>query len=376
MATRIDLSDYQFFPLAVLDSTGARLAVSELPVVRLFDTSTGNTIEEFRWIEGDPESDEAPTRLARDGDEDDEDDYEDEDYEEELYESVGIPVLIDFSPDGRHFFVACSHHSGSMGSNDCYLFDVTRAGAPLRFVSIEKAMRDHKLATRDSNYNDPAAVAFTPDGGDVVVVGSFGALFFSVFDANKTRSLALPDARNKNGTTYAGRDCTAIAFREQRGALSWCDSLWLFDRDELERVRELRAPGATRLGQFLAFRDDDTLVVTSSEYVDGDEQQRDVHTVDLRTNEWTSMRMPATVRWLARDGRTALCSHNSGHDLVRVDLVTGEAATIPRAKSGGKKPSRLLSISADGSTIARTFGGLELGLDAKSAVITRRVKKG
>jgi hypothetical protein len=54
MATRIDLSDYKFFLIAVLDSTGARLAVSELPVVPLFDTSTGDAIEEFRRIEGDP----------------------------------------------------------------------------------------------------------------------------------------------------------------------------------------------------------------------------------------------------------------------------------------------------------------------------------
>lgn len=371
MATRIDLSDFEFFPIAALDSAGSRLAVAELPVVALFDTNAGRKLGEFRWLRGHATENiaAAPTAKRRRSAK------ASKPYEEPLYETAGIPVVIEFSPDGRHLFVGCSHHSGALGANDCYLFDVSRPGASSRFVSIEKAMRANGIASRDYNYNDPAAALFTPDGEEIAVAGSFGALFFSVSDENTTRALALPDVRNKIGTPGAGRESCAITFRDHRGALAWCDSLWLFDREDLGRVRELRSPGRTRLAGHVAFRDDDTLVVGSRETVEGIGEEHLVHAVDLRTDEWRSIRLPAALKWLSRDGRSALCSNNHGHDLIRVDLLTQEAVAIPRATSAGRAASRLLSISADGVTIARTIGGLELGADATAAVITRRVRR-
>lgn len=379
MATRIDLSEFKFLPIAALDSTGARLAVAELPMVSLFDTRTGRTIEEFRWVHGDPETDDKPTWVAADEDGDEEDEEEDEDGddsydEEELYENLGIPVLVAFSNDAKHFFVGCSHYSGSQGHNDCYLFDVTRAGAPLRYINIEQSMRANNIASRDYNYNDPAAARFTEDGSEIAIVGSFGVVFFSVFE-ERSRWLRLPDARDKSDSTYVGRERAAIAFRERRAALAWCDSLWLFDLDDLSRVRQIEAPGTARFGSFVSFRDDDTVVVSSIEYMRDEVERRDVHTVDLRTNEWLTTALPAPLRWLSRDGREALCVSGESDELLRFNVVTGEAAMIPRAKSGKNAGSSLLSISEDGTTVARTLGGSELGADARRAIITRRVKK-
>ena len=64
MATRVDLSDFSFFPIAELDADGRRLAVAELPKVMLFDAQTGAKIDEYPWVQGDPDSDDVPVRLG------------------------------------------------------------------------------------------------------------------------------------------------------------------------------------------------------------------------------------------------------------------------------------------------------------------------
>ncbi len=381
MATRIDLSEFNFMPIVALDQRGARLAVAELPRVMLFDAVTGTKIDEYPWVEGDPASDEKPGVLSRDEDEDededDEDEDDDEDYESDLSERLGIPTDIAFSPDGRHFVVCCSHHSGSQGSNDCYLFDVTRPGSPLRFLGIDKAMRAHNASSASFGYNDPDAVLFTPDGAEVVIAGAFGVFFFSVFDAGRVRWLKIPPTKNKMGSAYSVRETTALAVRGDRGALVWCDSLWLFDLRALSSARRVESPGEIQLGSQVRFADDDTVVVASSAYDPASREsvERVLYTVDLRENQWTARELPAALCWLATDASSALVSSDGGRTLLRVDVRSGDAVTIPRAKKSRDVASRLLAVSEDGATLARANGGRFLGEDCSEVSITRRVRK-
>ncbi len=369
MATRIDLSDFSFFPIAELDADGRRLAVAEVPKVMLFDAQSGAKIDEYPWVQGDPDSDDVPVRLGA-GAEDDDEDYDDS--ESDLSERFGLPSVLRFSPDGRHFFVGCSHHSGAQGRNDCYLFDATRAGAPVAFVSIDSAVRLHNARSVNVGYDDPECAEFTPDASEIAVGGAFGVLLFSVFDPARSRHIAIPPARSKVGLGFSTRDGTALAFRGTRGVFVWCDALWLFDLRDLATVRRVESPGETQLGSVVRFRDDDTVVVSSSRYAASGHEQRELLVVDLVESRWTSIELPDPLQWLSLDATTALVSGNRGHDLRGVDVSTGAVHAITRARAA-KKRSTLLAVSADGRVFARTDGGEALGEDCSRALVTRRV---
>lgn len=368
MATRVDLSDFSFFPIAELDADGRRLAVAELPKVMLFDAQTGAKIDEYPWVQGDPDSDDVPVRLGVSHDDED----EDEDSAADLSERFGVPTVLRFSSDGRHFFVGCSHHSGAQGRNDCYLFDATRAGAPVAFVSINSAVLLHNARSVNVGYDDPECAEFTPDASEIAVGGAFGVLLFSVFDPARSRHLAIPPARCKMGLNFSTRDATALAFRGTRGVFVWCDALWLFDLRDLATVRRLESPGETQLGSVVRFRDDDTVVVASSRYAASECEQRALYVVDLVESRWTSIELPDPLQWLSPDATTALVSGNRGHDLRVVDVSTGVVHSIARARAA-KKRSTLLTVSADGTVFARTDGGEALGEDCSHALVTRRV---
>jgi hypothetical protein len=325
-------------PQLALDGSGQQLLIADEGIAKLFDARSGRELSDYPWLEADGDEFE----LLVDGRE--------QDLEElDPSEMFGVPRHLAFSDCGRYFVVVCVHFGGSSGYNDTYLFDRENVGRPLRYLDVNRWAGE---ATSLFSYNDPEAALFTDR--EVVLLGEFGLLCFPL-DGGEPRHIVLPRVDSKIGLSFTSGKGASLAMHAGLLAVGFCDSVFIVRLSDGAVLSQLRSPGDVGLGNRVAFASAEELVIA-----------------DLDAK-------PAQV-WRASDGSSAL-TEDREQRLHRVDLRTGRRTRVAawagrsEAADGGKRRSKLLHISADGRSVLRTDGGVSLGDDTRSVVITQLVRK-